>query len=1168
MTVKILTQHRRKALSLIVAFVMVFGTVTPAIGAVYQSQTTEPEIMTASIEPFNAASFYWNLNLTPGATVEVMRFTWHTRQSTGSIRVWPQGYPEEARTVAATNTARRSGTGYRVNQVTLEGLTPETVYVYEIIAGSSVSAQKTFRTGGADTFQFMIAGDVQIGVGHAGMPGVTPGGVQGLTNDGIGWRNTLDVAVNAFPEMEFILSVGDQIQTQSGTSAANLSNSQLRYDLLMAPPQLHNLPFAPVVGNHDNTGSNQELWHQHYNTPIPSGTGVTQGNFLRFGANATQFDYWFRWGNVLFIVLDSNTRTWAGGRQPFFESAIAQNECAEWRVVSFHHPPYSAYRILSGSGADAAKMQIINNWAPVFQANDIDIVLNGHCHSYSRTHQMISNVAQLNQRWLDADGNIHHGNYGAYHNAVLNPTGIVYIAFNSASGSGFYNVRNMAPRFYLSRYNQNFRRNFTVVDVTPVSFSVATYQVNDDGSHSMVDVYTIVRGGDNNVVPAGFEVPVMGGVGAANEIERVAQPAAVTGVARTAPATAAGWNLPATVRIETTVSNNVGGQLGTIRNRTDTYREQTRPVNARVDWLVSESAFDPENPLQQTVTVSGEIILPNGVSNTAGHTAQVQVTIAGEPVPPPPPPPPPAGMIILSDFGSYYHFYGRMNAAFHAGSLDPAVFTTWPSIPTAAGFGTPASGSGLTLAHTIPTGVGAHNQMHSGSNRHPWTYFSRTFYVPAHICLNSIGNAGGRHQVDDAMIIFINGVEVYRWNAFSSTATGNPSQAAAPVIMGDTITWNHFAGRNSDAANRTFNINSDFNNRDSGYAAMMAGNLHDAASRTNLENALQPGVNVITAVMGQNAQASSDLWFNLEFHIAYSDCECVTPVDREVLAAKVTAANARIQATYTTASWTPFATALATAVTVLADENATQEAVDAAESNLRGAYNALVVYVPAVNFAALQAKVTAANARVQASYTPESWTPFSAALATAVTVLANESAAQNAVDAAESNLRIAYNALVIYEPYEPYVPYVPTINRTALASAIYNAEGRVRAAYTDATWNLMQRTLVQARNVYGNANATQAQVDSATNNLSTTLGNLRPSAVTPPPPPINRGALGNAIADAEGRTQANYNPATWTLMQRTLVQARNMYNNASAAQAQIDTAASTLNTALGNLRPR
>ena len=835
-----------------------------------------PVIQTSTVTGSN----YRNLNLTPGATNTQMRFTWHSGSEMGAIRIWPQGDEASALVVDSTNTrphdTRTSGSGnlggepnwwfdhdyvYFVHQLEVTDLVVDTTYEYVIVFEGGESEVKTFRTGGSNHFSFAIAGDPQLGVGQ-----------QNANIDGSGWHHTLEVATTTY-EFDFLLSVGDQIHTRNN----QVQQSQFNHDWLFSAPQLSSIPLMPVVGNHDGSGmqnSNAQLWHAHYNTPAPDGVGEINGNIRRHNnALPTQFDYWMRWGNVMFIVLDSNTQTMPAARLQFIEDAVAANDDADWLVATFHHPAYSAYRFHAG---DAARRNIIENWLPHFERLGVDVMLSGHDHAYSRSHPMLGNVPQLDQLWLDGDANIVNDSTGLAYNAVLNPNGIISMAFNSASGSGYYTIRQ-APRAYLATSNQNFRRNFSVVNVTPETFSVSTYQINDDHTTSLVDVFTVVQS-ETDLVPAGVTSTR---TLSDTEVLRFTQPDDVEDLEVGLSVEALTLELPAQIGIETNLNNNVGGNTGTVRNSDGdfgnlaTHGTSQGPMFADVVWDVLGSDYDPTYQGVQIFSVTGVIMLPEGITNPHNVPLIVTITVT-------------TGFEIntewtgyISRFGDRYRFYGRTDSAFLYDAFDPEIFLTWEGggahpqgQPTPIGFGLPVSGydfgNGIINQEPqfhggfrIPNGAGPHlrgaNQA-GGVANHTFTYFSRTFYLPDDFNVEQIREVTGTHRLDDNLILFINGVEIYRANT-ATNASGN-------IRIGEPIDWGTFVGHNTDPRNRGFHLNYDYGHRNMGVPTQNGTTMmHDAGSRTNLEEALQPGQNVLTAVVGQNTITSSDLWFDLELYM-------------------------------------------------------------------------------------------------------------------------------------------------------------------------------------------------------------------------------------------------------------------------------------------------------------
>jgi len=617
-----------------------------------------------SVQPANntIALDYRNLSLNPGGKVEEMRFTWHsTHEQVTLVIENPNGVnweiPSTGRPayvhggigvmgVTTNLMPTRPGRTYFVHQVAVYDLAPSTTYTYYLSWSGGSSTSKTFRTGGASgeatSFQFLIAGDPQIGAGD----GLSPIGIVEATRDGHYWANTLDVALTAFPNVDFVLSVGDQIHSSNSTPNDPISHvvvSQYRHDRLFASSRLHSLPVLAVVGNHDgwtfdDNNANIRLWPMHYNIPAPDRVGRSTEHpniFRHSGEMYTQLDYWVRWGDTLFFVLDSNGgndavhRVMTGERLAFLEDAVALNQDATWKVATFHHPAFSVYRIASAP----EKTQIINNFLPHLERLGFDIILNGHAHTYSRSHHMIGAEPQLEQQFLDANANL----VTEMTNAVLDPIGIAHIDFNSASGSGFYNVSWM-PRPYIAVYNQNFLRNFSIADVTEHTFSVRTYQLNDDGTRSLVDIYTIVRSDNGNVPAAVTSLPQMTDPLNQQIFERITEIDPIVVLNEDAVAGVDYFGLPTTVGIETNLFNNVSGNTSNLRNPNqgaidgDFYWTIVRTPRADVTWEVVAPDFVPDYNGLQNVQIRGTvdpIDLPTEIINPANLPliVYVQATI-------------------------------------------------------------------------------------------------------------------------------------------------------------------------------------------------------------------------------------------------------------------------------------------------------------------------------------------------------------------------------------------------------------------------------------------------------------------------------------------------------------------------------------------------------------
>ena len=91
------------------------------------------------------------------------------------------------------------------------------------------------------------------------------------------------------------------------------------------------------------------------------------------------------------------------------EKAIKENPNAKWRIVVMHQDIYGSGLDHSDSDGIILRTQL----TPIFDANDIDVVLQGHDHSYARTYQLTSD-GQAHDEFLEYkqdQGGFNHDNF-------------------------------------------------------------------------------------------------------------------------------------------------------------------------------------------------------------------------------------------------------------------------------------------------------------------------------------------------------------------------------------------------------------------------------------------------------------------------------------------------------------------------------------------------------------------------------------------------------------------------------------------------------------------------------------------------------------------------------------------------------------------------------------
>ena len=396
--------------------------------------------------------------LTIGKDVTERNFTWYANTKEKGKFEFAKLNAEkdfkDATVLDATVLEETNKDGFSSNSVTLEGLKPDTEYMYRFSNGDTVSEVKTFKTGKTGDFSFFAAGDPQIGAGFE-------------DQDEKGWDKTLKLLPELDPSASFLLSLGDQV---------NISDNERQYDAYINRDGFDGLTLAPIIGNHD---SGNHAYTEHFKVP----------NVQREGKSNAGSNYYYVYNNTLFICLNTNNKDYAEHKATI-EKAIAENPNVKWRVVTFHQPPYT----VATHALDKNVLNIRANLVPILKENKIDLVLNGHDHVYTRTHVMDGTKPII--EWKN-------GEEGKAPSEYVNPKGIIYVTTNSASGSKFYDIMQDKKFEYSAVKNQEKVPNISNVKVTDNSIEVTTYRTSDK---SVVDSFKIIKEDPTPVKPSEVRV--------------------------------------------------------------------------------------------------------------------------------------------------------------------------------------------------------------------------------------------------------------------------------------------------------------------------------------------------------------------------------------------------------------------------------------------------------------------------------------------------------------------------------------------------------------------------------------------------------------------------------------------------------------------------------------
>ena len=459
------------------------------------------------------ASDYTKVSLTPGKDDTELNFAWYSEKGDGEgtpvvhFGTDKNALEEFKGTVADVDQSLTGDTAYEYNYVTVTGLQPETTYYYTVERNGEQSEPVEYTTKKTDSVQILYVGDPQIGASKGqtqdGAELAADDGVANTAaeNDGFAWNRTLNTALSENPDISFVISAGDQVN-KTGKA------KEEEYAAYLGADALSSLPVATTIGNHDSLNKD---YSYHFNNPNPTNLGMTEAGG----------DYYYSYGPGLFIVLNTNNYNVAEHEQAI-KKAVENFPDTKWRIVTIHQDIY-------GSGLDHSDtdgMILRTQLTPVFDKYDIDVVLQGHDHTYSRT-KLLHGDGQTHNNYefrLNEDGSDYDWDH-AYNvdtdeqiplapedgdtdgaalketftednkcytieetdgNEVTDPEGILYMTANSASGSKFYELA-ATQQDYVAERSQNWLPSYSVITMDGSSFSIDTYQITDEGKAEKID---------------------------------------------------------------------------------------------------------------------------------------------------------------------------------------------------------------------------------------------------------------------------------------------------------------------------------------------------------------------------------------------------------------------------------------------------------------------------------------------------------------------------------------------------------------------------------------------------------------------------------------------------------------------------------------------------------
>ncbi len=385
--------------------------------------------------------------LNVGADETQVSLCWHSTKATATpeVQVSENSDMSDAKLFKGTTTDAETDEQL-VCRVVITDLKENTVYYYRWNTGDGWSETAKYETKSFSNHKALVVGDIQIAEDWRPENDISQEAI------GRNWNNVLSTALNQNPDISYLVSPGDN--TSTGETAKE-------WQTLLMPEALRQLPLALAIGNHDKKG----MMYNYY-TNMPN---EYYGNFF----TGLDRDFWFRYGDVLYLVYDSTSGN-APDHKAMTREAIKQNPDAKWRIGVVHHG-------INGAGdciGDAETEILLSTiFTPIFESYDLDLVITGHTHSQGRSHFMNGKKIV---------GQAESGK------TYTNPEGIVYLNSNSVCEKV---IMDYEADYLAYSFIENDVTTYTTLDFKGDTLTLETRR-GDNGE--LLDSLTIERTEEHN----------------------------------------------------------------------------------------------------------------------------------------------------------------------------------------------------------------------------------------------------------------------------------------------------------------------------------------------------------------------------------------------------------------------------------------------------------------------------------------------------------------------------------------------------------------------------------------------------------------------------------------------------------------------------------------------
>lgn len=248
-------------------------------------------------------------------------------------------------------------TDHSILRAELEGLEPDTEYVFRVGLDSAEQRFRTMPAKATNAIHFVSGGDAGIGA-HP-------------------------VATNrvAAAQAPMFVVIGGDIAYENGRAPAPFIEFLSNYSRDLRVDRNRMIPLLGCLGNHEVDGG-----YGKSRKEAPFFYSVFDGLFPDTGYACLDFgDY------MSLVLLDTNHTTPVKGEQTDWLAKTLKDREDKPSVFVFNHvPAYPSVRVFTGNDGEAGTgADNRRYWSPLFERYNVDAVFEHHDHAYKRSHPLL-----------------------------------------------------------------------------------------------------------------------------------------------------------------------------------------------------------------------------------------------------------------------------------------------------------------------------------------------------------------------------------------------------------------------------------------------------------------------------------------------------------------------------------------------------------------------------------------------------------------------------------------------------------------------------------------------------------------------------------------------------------------------------------------------------------